>query len=34
MPIWGGNQTLGKARAIENRVFLISSGIRLSNVHS
>jgi predicted amidohydrolase len=26
MPIWGGNQTLGKARAIENRVFLISSG--------
>jgi predicted amidohydrolase len=26
MPIWGGNQTLGKARAIENHVFLVSSG--------
>jgi predicted amidohydrolase len=26
MPIWGGNETLGKARAIENRVFLVSSG--------
>ena len=26
MPIWGGNQTLAKARAIENRVFLVSSG--------
>jgi predicted amidohydrolase len=26
MPIWGGNQALAKARAIENRVFLISSG--------
>jgi predicted amidohydrolase len=26
MPIWGGNQTLGKARAIENHVFLASSG--------
>jgi predicted amidohydrolase len=26
MPIWGGNETLGKARAIENKIFLISSG--------
>ncbi|HZU27536.1 MAG TPA: carbon-nitrogen hydrolase family protein [Bryobacteraceae bacterium] len=26
MPIWGGNETLAKARAIENRVFLASSG--------
>jgi len=26
MPIWGGNETLAKARAIENRVFLVSSG--------
>jgi predicted amidohydrolase len=26
MPIWGGNETLGKARAIENRVFIASSG--------
>ena len=26
VPIWGGNTTLAKARAIENRVFLISSG--------
>lgn len=26
MPIWGGDQTLGKARAIENKVFLVSSG--------
>lgn len=26
MPIWGGNETLGKARAIENHVFLASSG--------
>ncbi|MGH9673802.1 MAG: carbon-nitrogen hydrolase family protein, partial [Bryobacteraceae bacterium] len=26
MPIWGGDQTLGKARAIENRVFLATSG--------
>ena len=26
MPIWGGDQTLGKARAIENRVFLVASG--------
>ena len=26
MPIWGGNETLGKARAIENRVFLAASG--------
>lgn len=26
MPIWGGNETLGKARAIENHVFLVSSG--------
>lgn len=26
LPIWGGNQTLGKARAIENRVFIAASG--------
>jgi predicted amidohydrolase len=26
MPIWGGNITLGKARAIENHVYLVSSG--------
>jgi predicted amidohydrolase len=26
MPIWGGDQTLGKARAIENKVFLVTSG--------
>ena len=26
MPIWGGNETLAKARAIENQVFLVSSG--------
>jgi predicted amidohydrolase len=26
VPIWGGNETLGKARAIENRVFIASSG--------
>ena len=26
VPIWGGNQTLGKARAIENRVFIATSG--------
>ncbi len=26
MPIWGGNETLAKSRAIENHVFLIASG--------
>ncbi len=26
MPIWGGDETLAKARAIENQVFLIASG--------
>ena len=26
MPIWGGNEDLARARAIENRVFLASSG--------
>jgi predicted amidohydrolase len=26
MPIWGGNETLAKARAIENHVWLVSSG--------
>jgi len=26
VPIWGGNEALGKARAIENRVFIASSG--------
>jgi len=26
MPIWGGNETLGRARAIENQIYLITSG--------
>ncbi len=26
LPIWGGNTSLGKARAIENRVFIAASG--------
>ncbi len=26
LPIWGGDETLAKARAVENRVFLITSG--------
>ncbi len=26
LPIWGGDETLAKARAIENRIFLITSG--------
>lgn len=26
LPIWGGNETLAKARAIENHLYLISSG--------
>lgn len=26
VPIWGGNEALGKARAIENRVFIATSG--------
>jgi predicted amidohydrolase len=26
MPIWGGDETLAKARAIDNKVFLIASG--------
>ena len=26
MPIWGGDETLGKARAIENKIFLVTSG--------
>lgn len=26
MPIWGGNEALGKARAIENHVFVATSG--------
>ena len=26
MPIWGGDQTLAKARAIENEIYLVSSG--------
>ncbi len=26
MPIWGGSEALAKARAIENKVFLVSSG--------
>jgi predicted amidohydrolase len=25
LPIWGGNETLAKARAIENHVYLVSS---------
>ena len=31
MPIWGGNETLGKARAIENQVFLVTSGYNYPN---
>ncbi len=26
MPIWGGNETLAKARAIENQIYLVASG--------
>lgn len=26
MPIWGGNETLARARAIENQIFLVASG--------
>jgi predicted amidohydrolase len=26
MPIWGGDQALAKARAIENQVYLVASG--------
>ena len=26
LPIWGGDQTLAKARAIENQIYLVSSG--------
>ena len=26
MPIWGGNQTLAQARAIENQLYLVASG--------
>lgn len=26
MPIWGGDETLAKARAIENKIFLVASG--------
>jgi predicted amidohydrolase len=26
MPIWGGDEVLGKARAIENKVFVAASG--------
>jgi predicted amidohydrolase len=26
MPIWGGDQSLAKARAIENQVYLVASG--------
>jgi gluconolactonase len=26
MPIWGGNETLAKARAIENQLYLVASG--------
>ena len=26
LPIWGGDETLAKARAIENQIFLVSSG--------
>ena len=31
MPIWGGNEALGKARAIENQVFLVTSGYDYPN---
>ena len=26
LPIWGGNETLARARAIENQVYLVASG--------
>jgi len=26
LPIWGGDETLAKARAIEHRIFLVTSG--------
>ena len=26
MPIWGGNETLARARAIENQLYLVASG--------
>jgi predicted amidohydrolase len=26
LPIWGGNEVLARARAIENRIFLVTSG--------
>src|SRR5688500_17032213 len=26
MPIWGGNETLARARAIENQVYVVASG--------
>jgi predicted amidohydrolase len=26
MPIWGGHETLARARAIENQVYLVASG--------
>jgi predicted amidohydrolase len=26
LPIWGGDETLAKARAIENKIFLVASG--------
>src|SRR5262249_6089317 len=26
LPIWGGNETLARARAIENQLFLVASG--------
>ena len=33
MPIWGGNETLAKARAIENHLFLASSGYDFPSLH-
>jgi predicted amidohydrolase len=32
MPIWGGNLTLTKARAIENQVFLVTSGYDIDSM--
>ncbi|MCL2639415.1 MAG: heparinase II/III family protein, partial [Phycisphaerales bacterium] len=32
LPIWGGNETLTRARAIENHVYLISSSYHMKNM--
>ena len=32
LPIWGGNESLVKARAIENHVFLVTSGYDIASM--